>query len=137
MHWARLTPSGANAESTGGFMGSAAMAAADSERQDIEAVPAAWPAWQRVLFRFFFVYLMLQIAPWRWFGAIPGVPFVLRYYRMLVDWAVYASNAHVFHVREILVRENGSGDTSYAWTQLWLYLSIALIACIVWSVLDR
>jgi hypothetical protein len=32
---------------------------------------------------------------------------------------------------------NGSGDTSYAWTQLWLYLTVALVACVIWSVLDR
>ena len=36
----------------------------------------AWPLWQRVLFRFFFVYLLLQIAPWFWFNDIPGVSFV-------------------------------------------------------------
>jgi hypothetical protein len=97
----------------------------------------AWPLWQRVLFRFFFVYLLLQITPWEWFFVIPGVPFLLRQYGRLVDWAVYASNEHIFHVRETLVAVNGSGDTSYAWTQLWLYLSIAAIACVLWTVLDR
>lgn len=97
----------------------------------------AWPLWQRVLFRFFFVYLLLQIAPWDFFSAVPGVPFVLRYYQRIVDWAVTVSNARVFHVRETLVPVNGSGDTSYAWTQLWLFLSVAVIACVAWSVLDR
>ncbi len=98
---------------------------------------SAWPVWQRVLFRFFFVYLLLQITPWEWFSAIPGVPFVLRNYQRVVDWAVTASNDRVFHVRETLVPVNGSGDTSYAWTQVWLFLSIAVIACVVWSVIDR
>ena len=32
---------------------------ADEVRVDV-----SWPLWQRVLFRFFFVYLVLQIAPW-------------------------------------------------------------------------
>ena len=97
----------------------------------------AWPQWQRVLFRFFFVYLLLQIAPWTWFDQIPGVGRVTRYYGMLDDWAVHAANARLFHVRETLVPVNGSGDTSYAWTQLWLYLSIAGVACVAWSLLDR
>ena len=97
----------------------------------------AWPVWQRVLFRFFFVYLLLQITPWGWFGAIPGMPFLLGYYRRAVNWAVTVSNDRVFHVRETLVQVNGSGDTSWAWTQLWLFLSLAVIACIVWSVADR
>lgn len=99
--------------------------------------PPGWPVWQRVLFRFFFVYLLLQIAPWDWFGMIPGMGFVLRNYQKLVDWAVTVSNARVFHVRETLVPVNGSGDTSWAWTQMWLFLSISVIACLAWSVLDR
>jgi hypothetical protein len=96
-----------------------------------------WPLWQRVLFRFFFVYLLLQIAPWNWFGRLPLVSDLTRRWYQLVDWAVQNSNAHVFHVRETLVQINGSGDTSWAWTQLWLFLSLALIAGVVWSVLDR
>jgi hypothetical protein len=32
---------------------------------------------------------------------------------------------------------NGSGDTSYAWAQLWLLLSLAAIGCVVWTILDR
>lgn len=101
------------------------------------AQPPAWSGWQRGLFRFFFVYLMLQVTPWAWFGAIPGVPFLLRQYQRLVDWAVFTSNEHLFRVRETLVRVNGSGDTSYAWTELWLYLSLALVVAVLWSVLDR
>jgi hypothetical protein len=101
-------------------------------------VPAAsWPIWQRVLFRFFFIYLVLQVAPWYWFGAIPGVRWLLRPYGGLVDWAVHASNTRFFHVRETLVQVNGSGDTSWAWAQVWLYLSLAATGCVVWSVLDR
>jgi hypothetical protein len=105
----------------------------------IAEIPAevVWPLWQRVLFRFFSVYFVLQIAPWRWFGVIPGVQFVFRYYGMATDWAVRASNATFFHVRETLIPTNGSGDTSYAWAQLCLYLSVAAIACLVWSIVDR
>ncbi len=96
-----------------------------------------WPLWQRVLFRFFFVYLLLQIAPWNWFGRLPFVGAITRPWFRLTDWAVHVSNDRVFHVRETLVPLNGSGDTSWAWTQLWLFLSVALIACVSWSVLDR
>jgi len=85
----------------------------------------AWPLWQRVAFRFLCIYWLLQIGPWDWFRLIPGVSFLLRPYDAAVDWAVRASNAHVFHVRETLVLVNGSGDTSYAWAQLWLFLSLA------------
>ena len=101
--------------------------------------PAAkhWPLWQRVLFRFFFVYLLLQIAPWTWLSWLPLLNVVVRPWSWLVDWAVRASNDRFFHVRDTLVPVNGSGDTSWSWTQLWLFLSLALIACVIWSVLDR
>jgi hypothetical protein len=54
-----------------------------------------------------------------------------------MNWAVQEGNARVFHVRETLVPLNGSGDTSFVWAQLWLFLSLGAIACVVWSVLDR
>ena len=44
----------------------------------VAAHDPAWPLWQRVLFRFFFVYLLLQIAPWFWFNDLPGVSFLNR-----------------------------------------------------------
>jgi hypothetical protein len=105
---------------------------------DPVSVPRSeWPLWQRVLFRFFFVYLLLQIAPWFWFNEVPGVSFLNRYYSQAINWAVQLSNARVFRVWDTLVMPNGSGDTSWAWTQVWLFLSVAAITCVVWSVLDR
>jgi hypothetical protein len=98
---------------------------------------SAWPLWQRAVFRFLFLYLLLQIAPWGWFTGIPLVRQITRYWYQLVNWGVHASNSRFFHVRETLVAVNGSGDTSWAWVQVWLYLSVALIGCTIWSVLDR
>ncbi|MEP6492228.1 MAG: hypothetical protein ABJF01_06100 [bacterium] len=102
-----------------------------------QAAEVRWPLWQRVLFRFFFVYLILQIGPWNLFGAVPGASFVFRQYDKLDEWIVRTGNTLVFHVRETLIPTNGSGDTSYAWAQVWVFLSIAAIACVVWSVFDR
>jgi len=104
---------------------------------ETEAREPAWPIWQRVAFRFLFVYLLLQITPWNWFRRIPGVPALSSSWYRMADWAVRTANTRVFHVRETLVPMNGSGDTSWAWVQLWLYLSLAVIICIVWSIADR
>ena len=95
-----------------------------------------WPAWQRVLFRFFFVYLMLQMSPWNWLSLLPGTGVVLEYPNKAIDWAVRAANDHFFHFYDKLIAVNGSGDTSWAWTEMWLYLTVALVACLVWTALD-
>ena len=104
---------------------------------DAPAQTTPWPLWQRVAFRYFFVYLLTQIEPWDWFRIIPGLSWLLKPYDELKAWATRAANAHIFHVRETLVPMNGSGDTSFAWAQLWMLLSFAAVACVVWSVLDR
>jgi len=96
-----------------------------------------WQLWQKIVFRFFFIYILLQTAPWTWLDSIPGVTTVTGYYTQFNDWAVNACNALFFHVRDVLVPMNGSGDTSYGWAELWLYLCVAFLGCAIWSVADR
>lgn len=96
-----------------------------------------WSLPLRIAFRFFAIYFTLQIAPWGWLGSIPGFGALINPYYTLLDKGVHWSNARFFRVRETLVPPNGSGDTSWAWAQLWLFLSIAALGAIVWSVLDR
>jgi len=102
-----------------------------------QSTQALWPLWKKIIFRFIFIYLALQIAPWTWLKKIPFGNYPLSVYNLLMNWAVNAANAKVFHVKKALVPVNGSGDTSFAWAQLWMFISIALIGCAVWSVLDR
>lgn len=107
------------------------------------AVALQRPTWtlpQKIFFRFFFIYFLLYIAPWMWFGVIPGISTVLSFYSDAVEWLVIKANAnffHVFGIKEVHPVYNGSGDTSYNWAENYLYLSLAAISCIVWSVADR
>lgn len=96
-----------------------------------------WPTWQKITFRFIFIYFALNFQPWSWVGFIPGVGWLSQVYYSAESALVNAANTHVFHVRDVLVPVNGSGDTSYAWVQLWLFLSLALFGTILWSILDR
>jgi hypothetical protein len=96
-----------------------------------------WPIWKKILFRFVFIYLVLQTAPITWLDAIPGVGSVTQYYGKLIDGLVIQANAFFFHIRPVLVPENGSGDTSMGWARLWTYLFIAVIGALIWSVSDR
>jgi len=96
-----------------------------------------WPLWRKIVFRFFFIYFSIYIAPWTWLDAIPGISYITNYYYRIMNWGVETSNNYLFHVRKILVEVNGSGDTSWAWAQLWMLLSLALVGCIIWSIADR
>ncbi len=105
--------------------------------QDLDHTPAeAWPLWRRIAFRFLFIYLLLQIMPWRWFDRIPGVRYLTGWTSVVDRWAVEYANAHLFHVRDKLIMPNGSGDTSFAWAALCLYLTIAAVGCVAWTALD-
>lgn len=99
--------------------------------------PSQWLFVQKLAFRFFFIYFILQVQSWSWFFSwIPGVEFLLGYVNQGMDWFVETANKHIFHVREVLVPMGGSGDTSYGWAQLWLFLSLATIGSIIWTNLD-
>lgn len=77
------------------------------------------------------------MAPWTWIEYIPWVDGIVKYYYQFVDWAVHAADKYLFHNYKTLVSPNGSGDTSYNWTQLWLYLLLSFGGCITWSLFDR
>ncbi len=98
---------------------------------------AQWASWQKWLFRFFFCYFLLYTEPWTWLEYIPGVSSLMGWYHSFIDWMVTSANKHVFKVYDELVWPNGSGDTSYNWTQVWLYLCLSAIICVVWSIADR
>ena len=94
-----------------------------------------WPLWQKILFRFFFIYLLLFIEPWTWIAFIPGGDYITRYYYQFLDWAVDLANKYVFHIREHLVPMNGSGDTSYGWAMVSLFACLSLLGCLAWSLI--
>ena len=100
----------------------------------------AWPLWRKCIFRFFFIYFILFISPWFYLNIIPGVHFILDYLDNLMEWAVINMNAnifHVFHIVNVKPVQNGSGDTSFNWAEICLFLFVAFLGCILWSVLDR
>lgn len=99
-----------------------------------------WTLPQKMFFRFFFLYFVLYIAPWMWFSVIPGVSTVLGFYSNVVEWLAIKTNAsffHVFGIKDVHPVYNGSGDTSYNWAENYLYLSLAAVGCVVWTVVGR
>ncbi|HEX6913992.1 MAG TPA: hypothetical protein VF145_02045 [Chitinophagaceae bacterium] len=96
-----------------------------------------WNTGRKILFRFFFIYWILFIAPWTWFSVIPGIDWLMQYYYQALDWLVGFMNGQLFHIREQLVPINGSGDTSFGWAQVCTLLLIAACGTVAWTVIDR
>jgi hypothetical protein len=99
-----------------------------------------WPGWKNLLFRFFFIYFVLVIDP---IGITPSLPvwkFVQKQYESVVDWATKLADQQLFHIHPwaaAVVVNDGAGDTSLFWARLWLFVLLAAVGSLVWSVLDR
>lgn len=98
---------------------------------------AKWSTLQKFLFQFFFIYFIFYAAPWTWLDGIPYYEYVSMGYNWLIDQLVQFGNRYIFKAYKELVPLNGSGDTSWAYTQLWLFLLISLVGAAIWLVLDR
>jgi hypothetical protein len=99
---------------------------------EIDATSAAprWTLPARIAFRFFFplflLYLPVPLLTWRFEQA------------MMVFWnAIVPPVARtLFGVRAVW-QQNGSGDTTWDWVQLFAIVVISLAIMVVWSLLDR
>ncbi len=95
-----------------------------------------WSPIQKISFRFLFVYLLLYIFPFP-IDAIPG----------LGEWSYETAQkiwdplvigfADLFLNLEITIKPAGSGDTTYNYVQILLFISISLLVSVIWSALDR
>ncbi len=96
-----------------------------------------WSFVQKLVFRFFFIYFLLHITPWTWLdNIVPGIDYISGYYQKLVYWGIEKSNHFFFHFEVKKIVNNGSGDTSFNWEEVFTYLMVALTGTILWSILD-
>lgn len=99
----------------------------------------SWPIGKRFAFRFFFIYIILTIAPWTWLGDIPGISKLIDLYFTGFEALSLKLNQWFFHVPRPTepVQNNGSGDTSSQWAILFSTIFIAAIGAIIWSLIQR
>lgn len=96
--------------------------------------PAPWSHPRRVAFRFAFAYLVLYCFPVP--EGLADLPFnpVEKGWHAVVPWV----GAHVLHLATpISLQETGSGDTTYCFVKLLCTAVLAVLATLVWTVLDR
>ncbi|MDX1937525.1 MAG: hypothetical protein SFU21_10405 [Flavihumibacter sp.] len=100
-------------------------------------VTSPWTLVRKITFRFLFIYLVLMMDIFNWLSQVPGLNTVLGFIQKGFEWVVHKSNALFFHVKDELVMPNGSGDTSFNWAQVYLYLCVAAAGTIIWTIADR
>jgi hypothetical protein len=96
--------------------------------------PAQWSRAQRVAFRFFFAYFALYFFPLPSGLANPDAVSTLTdgVWHKLVPWVA----SHLFHL-QITTFSNGSGDTTYDYLRVFCMVVLAVVATVIWSLLDR
>ncbi|WP_246859391.1 hypothetical protein [Spirosoma sp. KCTC 42546] len=77
------------------------------------------------------------MTPWTWLGDIPVLGLIGEYYGKAEAQLVNLANTYIFHVKDVLVPLNGSGDTSYGYAQLFFFILTATTGSILWALLDR
>ena len=98
------------------------------------ATPAPWRPARRIAFRFAFAYLVAYCFPVP--EGLAGLPWnpVEDGWHALVPWV----GARLLHIAApISVAPTGSGDTTYSFVKLLCTAVLAVVATIVWSILDR
>src|SRR5581483_2346081 len=104
-------------------------------QNDVLAVPQ-WSIAKRVGFRFTFAYIVSFCFTFTPYCLQFAAPVFAKYDLFLHRVAIWYAK-HIIHLsHDITVFSNGSGDTTYDWVLLLVYLNLAVIATIVWSILD-
>ncbi len=89
--------------------------------------PASWPTATKILFRFFFVYLLCYVPASWWVEFSSFSPW---------NAIVIFAGHHIFNI-DITVMPNGSGDTTWNFVQLVVIGSVSLLVTVVWTLIDR
>jgi hypothetical protein len=96
-----------------------------------------WSFAQKLLFRFFAAYFFIYIFPFP-IGYLPLTQTLNTWYSGIWDALVPWTGKHILRVSyPISVEQNGSGDTTYNYVQVFLFAIIAITAAIIWSIADR
>ncbi|MFY0603206.1 MAG: hypothetical protein JXQ93_04605 [Flavobacteriaceae bacterium] len=96
---------------------------------------AKWSLFQKISFRFIFIYFGLYISTFY----ISYIPYTTSFVR----WLTYNIQsipvwvADKFMGIKITVFPNGSGDTTYNYVEVLTFFMLAVIAVIIWSVIDK
>lgn len=98
------------------------------------------PSWglpKKLGFRFIFSFFMLFVVPFP-LSYIPYSNYVFKYYNQFIEYITKTTGKVLFGITEKMSSTpTGSGDMLYHWVNVGTFLIIAILATIIWSLLDR
>ena len=136
-----LHPFGVPLPQGGRKAGAKAAIALPPAEPSAETQSRPWPLAARLAFRFCFVYFSLFCLTTQVLDGLIQIPkvgipelYTLPPIKPIVEWTAH----HVFLIATPLVEtDSGSGDKIFDWITCVLYLAVAGLAALIWSVLDR
>lgn len=97
-----------------------------------------WSPTRRVAFRFLFSYFVLFFLTGQEIAHVPLISSLLEKYTALWYTLAVWIGRRLFHITyDFPMLGMGSGDTTFRWILLPCYLTVAGVATVVWSLLDR
>lgn len=105
--------------------------------ENISTNTVTWPAWQRVVFRFFFIFLLFLANPITFLSILPGMERPVAWIMELEAKLALFFNKLVFHIPPASKPPNGNGDYPEQWMTICMYLLLAITGTLIWTVLDR
>ncbi|MBX9778885.1 MAG: hypothetical protein K2X26_00965 [Chitinophagaceae bacterium] len=101
------------------------------------AASEPWGNMKKIFFRFFFLICVLFITPFSFLQSIPVIDSILGYYFNAYEAICLQFNKWIFYIVPNTKVPNGNGDYPEQWMTLYTSLLLALIGCIIWSIIDR
>ncbi|WP_046743838.1 hypothetical protein [Kordia zhangzhouensis] len=99
---------------------------------------ATWSLFQKIGFRFFFSYAILSIFPFP-INSFTFLYNIINWFNVSVWGNIVPFFGRLFFELDIASEQSftGSGDTTYYYVLTFSHLIIAIIATLIWSILDR
>lgn len=122
-------------------MGASAEARIQAESTGVTAgvveQPSSWRGPTRVAFRCTFVYFLLYNIG-TFIDLFPFTDHIAEKYEAFWQMTIPWVGSHLLHLPSpITIFTNGSGDTTYDYVKALTQLVIAVLATLIWSILDR
>jgi hypothetical protein len=98
---------------------------------------ASWSLTQKLMFRFFLIFFLLYIF-FNPNGVLPYSDYVFNFYIQPFHTLMIWIAKNILHLSyPVTVFTNGSGDTTYDYVVIFFITAVAVMASVVWSIVDK